>query len=134
MLTCIKRFNEIVWCFFHQKYRSIRWFCFQKIVNSNWNRWIVFFIFILQKSKKKYNFFLKIQFKTFLNNSLNVERFFLIVRMFVFTQKFFTFDVFFIENINFALISFSKTIINNKSIENQKCFFHCHFAEIKWKV
>ena len=33
------------------------------------------------------------------------------------------FDVFSFEKINFALISFSKTVINNKSIENQKCFF-----------
>ena len=42
-----------------------------------------------------------------------------------------TFDVFFIENIDLFADFVSKIVINNKSVENQKCLFHRHFAEIK---
>ena len=106
---------------------------FQIIVNNSWIAEL-FFSFSFCRNQMKNIIRKTNSINNVCEQSSNVERFFWIVWMFVFIQKFFTFDVFFIENINFALISFSKTVINNKSVENQKCFFYRHFAEIRWKI
>ena len=51
--------------------------------------------------------------------------------MLVLTQKSFTFDALPSEKIDFALAPFPKTVIDNKSVEDQKCSSHLHSAEIR---
>ena len=61
----------------------------------------------------------------------NVERPPWAVRVLVLTQKSSTFDALSSEKIDLALAPFPKTVIDNKSVEDQGCPLHRHSAEIR---